>query len=145
MAEKGIFNFVGENKPAIKVDRCSFVNEIHIDEAEQLFADYLKEVIRITKDHVAKYNIGVRASLHEMIWRRIINTHPYSLQILLTNHFDENGYPEIRLKELSKFFGSEESVPDIMSKQSVTLQFQQSGRILGDVDAFLLKKLSTVK
>ncbi len=145
LAEHGIFNFVGEHKPEIKVDRCSFVNEIHIDEAEQLFIDYVKEVIRIVNDHISKYNFGVGSSIYQLIWEKIIGYLHDSLKLLMTNEFDKTGYPEIKLNPLSDYFGVDTNVPAIMSSQSVSLSYQQGehGRY-PKADAFLLKKMSAI-
>lgn len=151
LTRHGIINFVGENKPAIKVDRCSFVNKIHIDEAEQLFADYLREVIRFVNEHINKYHIIAGSFVYQSIWKRIIDELPGSLQIQLTNLFDKCDYPEITSGVLSRFFESKENIPAIMSSQSVILSEQQFASHNGiqrnypEVNAFLLKKLSALK
>ena len=146
LAERGIFNFVGERKPAIMVNRCSFVNRIHIDEAKQLFSDYIKEVVRIVNKHIKEYNIGEGGSLYQSIWNKVINSSNDSLRLLMINEFDKNGYPEIKSNTLSEYFGVYKNVPAIMSSKSVSLPGKQL-EYIGElrVNAFLLKKLTAIK
>ena len=140
LTKHGIFNFVGEHKPALKVDRCSFVNEIHIDEAEKLFSDYVKNVVRIVKDHI-KLNYFYS---YQSIWGNVILDLPDSLKLLMTNEFDQMGYPNIESIPLLKYFRVPENVSAIMSRQLLTrLQLMDSGTL--PVDVFLIKKMSAIK
>ena len=142
LASCGIINFVGEHKPALKIDRCSFVNKVYIENPEQLISDYLGEVIRITKEHIEKYRIRTGSRRYQKIWDWVISRLPRFLETLLTNHFDEKGYPQICSTALSEFMAETGTVPALMFRESVKVP---SDRITYRNNAFLIKKLSSVK
>jgi len=143
LAEKGIFNFVGEHKPAVKIDRCSFVNDIHIEDPEQLFSKYLDEVIRITKEHIERYHIPAESPLYQKIWDMVISGLPFPFKTLLTNRFDEK-YPQINSTALSEFMGENGTVSEWMTRESIKVKVQRERKHY-ETDAFLIKKLTSVK
>lgn len=144
----GVFNFVGEHKPSIKVDRCSFVEDVYLEEAEQFFEKYIDEIIRIPQEHNrsynSRYNKSKKKRFNQNSWDIVIHRLPAELQVLLTHHFDQSGYPQIKSDAMEDFFGTAEDVPTVLSKQSMALPVL-SGLALEHFDAFLLKKLSAIQ
>lgn len=142
LALRGIFNFVGEHKPAVKIDRCSFVSSVHIENPEQLFSDYLDKVIRVTNEHIKKYRIQTGSPLCQKIWDRVISHLPLCSQMLLANHYDKKGYSQIYSFRLSSLMGENNTAPSLMSMESIKIP--RNSRHLEN-DVFLIKKLCSVQ
>ena len=145
LARRGIFNFMGEHKPAVKIDRCSFVNKVHIQDPEQLFSEYLDKVISITKKHIENCHIEIGSPFYQEIWERVIDRLPKYLRTLLTNRFDrfdEKDCPRFNSESLSVFMGERNTVPELMSRKSIKVCLDRG---LFRTDAFLIKKLSSIK
>lgn len=140
----GIFNFVGEHKPSIKVDRCAFVEGVYIEEVELFFEKYIDEIIRIIQEHIRRYNIGNDIQRYQDIWFLVIDRLPEYLQDLLRHYPDHFDYPQIKSAAMEMFFGTDEDVPTVFSKKSMALPVQ-SGLALGHFDVFLIKKLSAIQ
>lgn len=149
ITSRGVINFVGENKPQITVDRCSLVNPVHIDGILQLISEYLDELILITNEHIVKYSIGIDTQFYQKIWKLVIGNLSNRLRILLTNHFDKQGYPQLKSNLLSDILGLDENVPAILSKLSIPLPLVKpnynSLRRRQGFDVFLLKKMYAIK
>ena len=122
LMRNGILNFIGENRPQLSVDRTSLIN--YSDEYETiattLVEELLKEIIKLTKSHIAKYQIKENDLEFNLIWEFIFNKIGYADTIFI-NELSYTEYGDIIWDGLTKAIGDRISIKEYLKRKEINI------------------------
>ncbi len=142
LMENGSINFVGENKPAISVDRCSLLpSPINVEsESKEIVLLLIKEIINQSFLHIERFEINIMSDDYNDIWKYIFSLFESVKNLMVNVLYDEN-IGKIVWNGLEKIVNRAMTISDFLSVREVELTTKHIDSIDDYTQLFLVSKL----